>query len=98
MVRKGPFKYTYIHEGDPQLFDLDKDPEEWNNLSGKAEYAEVEKELRGLILRRFDPARVDRQVQESVERRQVLKRAHEKLDLPSWNYRPAPDVDHKYAR
>jgi choline-sulfatase len=98
MVRKGRYKYTYIHEGDGQLFDLAEDPEEWNNLCGKPEHAEVEKELRELILQRFDPKRVNREVQESVERRQVLKRAHEAIGKPSWNYRPAPDVDHMYAR
>ena len=34
MIREGQFKYNYIHGHQPQLFDLESDPGEWNNLAG----------------------------------------------------------------
>ena len=60
MVREGQFKYNYIHGHQPQLFDLESDPGEWNNLAGAAEYAAIETRLRGLILDRFDPDKMAR--------------------------------------
>lgn len=75
MVRKGSYKYIYIHGHQPQLFDLDADPEEWNSLAGKPEYAAVQKELEKLVLERFDPVRIERELRESIARRMLIRKA-----------------------
>lgn len=59
MLRKGRFKYIhYTHHG-AQLFDLERDPEERNDLAGDPAHAEtcaaLEAELRALV----DPEAVD---------------------------------------
>ena len=50
MVRKGKYKYIYIHGHDEQLFDLENDPDEWNNLAGRNDHASFREELKRCIL------------------------------------------------
>src|SRR4051794_1933180 len=52
MARRGQWKYVYVHGHDEQLFDLDADPGEWNDLV--TERRDVADELRASILDRFD--------------------------------------------
>jgi choline-sulfatase len=59
MIRDGPFKYVYYVGHRPQLFDLNADPTESNDLAKSAEHQEIlqkmEQQLRGLL----DPEAVD---------------------------------------
>ncbi|MBN2315202.1 MAG: hypothetical protein JXM79_14830 [Sedimentisphaerales bacterium] len=75
MVRKGKVKYIDIHEHDEQLFDLEKDPEEWDNLAKRDEYASIRKELKTCILSQFDPDRIEKELRDSLQRRQLLMKA-----------------------
>ena len=53
MVRRGDFKYVYIQGHQDQLFDLKNDPNEWQNLIGHSRTADIEKELKTLIIDSF---------------------------------------------
>lgn len=75
MVRKDKYKYIYIHGHDEQLFNLEKDPDEWNNLAGRADHASIREELKRCILSQFNPDRIEKQLRESLQRRQFLKKA-----------------------
>lgn len=59
MLRKGRWKYHYYVRFEPELFDLESDPEELIDLAGRPEYAarlrEMELELRGIC----DPEAID---------------------------------------
>ena len=59
MVRKGDWKLAFDMQGRGQLYDLSKDPVELDNLFGRPEVAEVERELLAdllaWILRAQDP-------------------------------------------
>jgi len=55
MVRKGPWKYNYYHKMKPELFNLEKDPGETQNLSGKPAFRKIEKELKKLVLEKWNP-------------------------------------------
>lgn len=98
MIRKGKYKFNYLGKGDQQLFDFENDPEEWNNLIGKAEYKEIEEELKSLILSHFDPEQIDKKAEENIEKRWVIRRTHENYPGPGWNFTPDHDVDHAYWR
>jgi choline-sulfatase len=98
MVRKGDFKYVYVHNHETQLFNLADDPEEWRNLAGQPEYQQVVDELRGLLFQHFDPDELDRQAQASYEKRALIKQSMQKTGLPSWNYAPPLDPDKLYWR
>lgn len=56
MIRKGDWKYIYFSwYGQNLLFNLKEDPGEFNNLSGKPEFATVEHELHGILTSLVDP-------------------------------------------
>lgn len=68
MIRKGRYKYIYYVGYEPELFDLDADPEEGTNLAADSRYREMlvslEKTLRGIV----DPEEMDRRANEAQKR------------------------------
>jgi choline-sulfatase len=97
MVRKGTYKYIYIHRYGSQLFDLEADPEEWNNLAGHPELQAVVDELHGLILAQFDPDRIATDGAASVRRRELIRQAMARNGT-HWDYAPSFDVTTQYVR
>jgi choline-sulfatase len=87
MVRKGKYKYTYIHGHDEQLFDLEEDPVEWNNLANRSDYVSIRDELKDLILSRFDPDKIEKDLRDSLQRRHLLREAMKKAGR-DWAFRP----------
>jgi choline-sulfatase len=75
MVRKGRFKYVYVHRRDEQLFDLATDPGEWKDLAGDPDYSTVVRELKALILGQFDPDAIEAEVEAGLRRRQLVREA-----------------------
>lgn len=59
MVRKGRWKYHYYVRFEAELFDLETDPEELNNLAGKADFAEPQAMMERELRRICDPEAVD---------------------------------------
>jgi choline-sulfatase len=60
MIRNGNYKYVHYVSYEPQLFDLQQDPEELHDLAGDANYARVLTECRALLQGLCDPEDVDR--------------------------------------
>ena len=58
MVRRDDVKFIYTHGHPDQMYDLDVDPLEIDNLIGRAGYAAIERDLREDILRGWDPDRI----------------------------------------
>ncbi len=46
MLRSGPWKYCSYLDGTAELYNLADDPGEWENLSGRADKADLERKLR----------------------------------------------------
>jgi choline-sulfatase len=59
MVKKGHYKYNYYVGENPQLFDLDSDPGEFNDLSQDPRFAALRDELHQELLKILDPEQVD---------------------------------------
>jgi len=59
-IRVGRFKYVHYVKYEPQLFDLDADPDERNDLAGDPAYAEVRAECEAKLRRMLSPEEVDR--------------------------------------
>ena len=47
------YKYGHYNDGSSELYDLEADPDEVANFSGDPGYAEVERDLRGLLLQHW---------------------------------------------
>ncbi len=60
MIRKGNFKYIHYVGYKPELFDLEKDPEEQNDLAGDEQYAGILREYESLLRGMVDPDDADR--------------------------------------
>lgn len=97
MVRQRQYKYIYIHGYGSQLFDLEADPDEWNNLIGQPEVQAVEQDLRGLILSQFDPDQIAADGDISVRKRELIRQAMVHNDV-HWDYSPFFDATCQYVR
>jgi choline-sulfatase len=97
MLRTVQHKYVLIvHEDgtDAQLFDMQRDPDEWDNLAGRPEYAAVEDDLRRTLLAEFDPQAIEAAIRASIPKRRVLKQWQERTGV-SWVYTPRFDADRR---
>jgi choline-sulfatase len=63
MLRRGRWKYHYYVGFQPELFDLQDDPEELVDLATSPAHAEVLASMHALLLTICDPDAVDRQAQ-----------------------------------
>ena len=59
LIRKGKKKYIHYVDYPPELYDLETDPEEQDDLAGKPESEEIIAELEGVLRDILDPAEVD---------------------------------------
>lgn len=61
MIRYGKYKYIYYVNYEPQLFDLEQDPLERNDLSRNPAYADVLQQMEGILREEFcDPEKMNR--------------------------------------
>jgi choline-sulfatase len=97
MARRGRYKLVHVHGHDERLFDLVNDPGEWDDLLGRPEVAEVERELRWAIHARFDAERLAAEGAESVPRRDLIARAMARNGT-RWDYQPFVDATRQYVR
>jgi choline-sulfatase len=89
MVRRGSWKYVLVHGHDEQLFDLDCDPDEQENLIDQ-EPATVP-EFRAIVLEQFERDKIARAGAESVRRRELVARATAMTPV-RWDYEPRFDA------
>jgi choline-sulfatase len=89
MVRRGDFKLAYYYNEPPELFNVVSDPGEFTNLAEDPAYATVREELLELILRNWDPARLDQTARESQRLRRIVIEGSPHLSFAHWD--PADD-------
>ena len=77
MLRQGNWKLCLSGGDDlePELYDLERDPLELVNRAGEPAVAAVEERLRAELLARWDWRRIDREVRDSQQRRQLIRAA-----------------------
>jgi choline-sulfatase len=97
MARKGRYKLVHVHGHDERLFDVASDPGEWDDLLGRPELAEVERELRDAVHAQFDAERLAEQGAASVRRRELIARAMTRNGT-HWDYQPYVDATRQYVR
>ena len=60
MIRKNNWKYIYYQGFNPELFDLDEDPEEINDLSEISNYTDVLKDLNSESFKICNPKEINK--------------------------------------
>jgi choline-sulfatase len=72
MVRSGPWKYNYYQGQRPELFNLQQDPGEINDLWQDSDYGEVCRELEKAALNHWDPGEVARRANRRTQELPLL--------------------------
>ena len=73
MVRYHDWKYVYYHGYDSQLFNLDLDPDEVNNLAGLKDYEKIEKKLKNKLLNEWNPIEIEDVINKKSFSKKILK-------------------------
>ena len=97
-LRKGKWKYVKCQLDPDQLFDLENDPKELNNLVTDSSAANILEEFRVEVSARWDLDRFDADVRESQARRWVVYEALRNGSYYPWDYQPLQKASERYMR
>lgn len=94
MVRRGRYKLNYYFREPAELYDLETDPEECENLASHPSHAAVREELTAIALDGWDPEAITHRVMESQRKRQIIRRG---APLPAIEPESPPEGPASYA-
>jgi choline-sulfatase len=97
-IRKDRWKYTFCSLDPEQLFDLDKDPHELDNLIEKNDYKSTVQFFRETIGATWNLDRFDQNVRESQAKRKVVYEALRKGGYYPWDFQPLKQASERYMR
>jgi choline-sulfatase len=97
-IREGKWKYIHCMLDPDQLFDLDTDPLELNNLADDPDFAEVVALFRRKREERWDMGAFDAAVRESQARRWVVYEALRNGAYYPWDHQPLQRASERYMR
>lgn len=88
MLRSGRYKFVYVHEEKPLLFDLVNDPHERNNLADSAEHQAIVKKCYERIFSQFDMEQVKKDIIRSQQERLLVANSLGIGRKSSWDHKP----------
>jgi choline-sulfatase len=91
MIRRGRFKLIYYHGDAPQLFDLEADPHERNDLAQHAQHAKTRDDLLARVLDGWDPDAISARIRARRQEKDVIERWARSVrpqDAFRWNLLP----------
>ena len=97
-LRHCRWKYTNCALDPEQLFDMEADPHEHNNLVETVEHAEVLERFRMMAAERWDLEEFDADVRQSQARRWVVYEALREGGYFPWDYQPLQKASERYMR
>ena len=97
MIREGKYKYIYYVHYPAQLFDLEADPEELDDLAAKPEYAQVLQLCKDKLWALCDPDEVDAQARRrQAELLEVNGGREAVIERGDLGFSPAPGAVHGF--
>ena len=97
-IRRERWKYIFCSLDPEQLFDLDKDPHELDNLIEKTDYKSTVQSFRDTIESTWNLDRFDQDVRESQAKRKVVYEALRKGGYYPWDFQPLKQASERYMR
>jgi len=97
-IVKENWKYVQCTLDPAQLFNLEDDPDELNNLANDSNHQDKLEELKSIAEKRWDMTLFDAQVRESQARRWVVYEALRNGDYFPWDYQPLQKASERYMR
>jgi choline-sulfatase len=98
MVRNGRYKYIYSPPDPEQLYDLESDPHELNNLATQAQHATIRQTFYEQVMAQWDISQLHEQVLASQRRRRLVDAALRNGRHTPWDFQPIDDASQKYMR
>jgi choline-sulfatase len=97
-IRDGRYKFIHCELDPPQLFDLETDPLERDNLAGIPAHAGLVETFMAKVSARWDMAAFDAAVRESQARRWVVYKALRNGSYFPWDFQPLQKASERYMR
>ncbi|MGX5804522.1 choline-sulfatase [Bradyrhizobium sp. Arg314] len=97
-IRDGRYKFVHCELDPPQLFDLEADPLERDNLADDPANAALVARFTGKVRARWDMAAFDAAVRESQARRWVVYPALRNGAYYPWDFQPLQKASERYMR
>ena len=98
LVRRGRYKYVSCPIDPPQLYDLENDPDELENLAGRPELSEVETAFAAEVADSWDVNALAERVRLSQRRRLLIRQSHATGRRPDWDFLPEGESNSQWFR
>ena len=97
-IRDGRWKFVHCELDPPQLFDIEADPLERDNLASDPSHAALVADFTARVRARWDMAAFDAEVRESQARRWVVYPALRNGAYYPWEFQPLQKASERYMR
>ena len=98
MIRRNNYKYIHCDIDPPQLYDLEKDPFELNNIAENIDNANIVTSFKEEVLKRWDTQALKAHIIATQKQRRAVHSAMESGAIQHWDYNPPKDASKEYVR